>query len=106
MNGSGEYTLLIVLGAFLVFIPFVKFSLERIGIPALVGFIGVGFFARFVDHYFAFITPAFNQSVTFLAHIGIVALLFRVGLKSNIRGLIKKLPDASLIWIGDVGVNF
>lgn len=52
------------------------------------------------------ITPEFQKSIEFLAHIGIVALLFRVGLKSNIKGLINKLPDASMIWLSNVLVNF
>jgi len=29
-----------------------------------------------------------------------------VGLKSNIKGLIRKLPDARIIWLGNVFVNF
>ena len=40
-----------------------------------------------------------------LAQLGIVALLFRVGLKSHTRELLAKLPDASFIWLGDVLTN-
>lgn len=106
MNDSSEHILLIAFGALLIFIPAVKSTLERSGVPALVGFLLLGFITRLIDTYFPFITPEFQYSITFLAHIGIVALLFRVGLKSNIKGLIKKLPDASIIWVGDVLVNF
>jgi len=105
MNESSEYIFLIAFGALLFFIPVIKSTLERNGIPALVGFLLLGFLTRIIDTYFPFITPEFQNSITLLAHIGIVALLFRVGLKSNIKGLIKKLPDASIIWLSDVLVN-
>jgi len=106
MNNSQEYMLLIILGFMLIAIPVVKATLEKAGIPALVGFLGLGFFTRLIDHSFPFITSNLQQVIAFLAHIGIFMLLFQVGLKSNIKGLIKKLPDASLIWLGDVVVNF
>lgn len=106
MSNSQEYVLLIVLGLLLIAIPIVKATLDRLGAPALVGFIGLGLLARVVDSYFPFISSELNQTVTFLAHIGIVILLFQVGLKSNIKGLVKKLPYASIIWISDVVVSF
>lgn len=106
MNNSHEYILLIVLGLMLITIPIIKASLIKTGIPALVGFLGLGLLTRLIDYYFPFITTNLQESITFLAHIGIVVLLFQVGLKSNIKGLIKKLPDASLIWLSDVLVNF
>lgn len=39
-----------------------------------------------------------------LASLGLVALLFRVGVASHPRRLWRKLPDASLIWLGNVTV--
>ncbi len=106
MSNSQEYVLLIVLGLLLITIPIVKASLDKLGVPALVGFIGLGLLSRLVDNYFPFITSELDQTVTFLAQIGIVILLFQVGLKSNIKGLIKKLPYASIIWISNVLVSF
>jgi len=96
MNDSQDHILLIVFGLMLVAIPVVKATLEKKGLPALIGFIGLGLLTRIIDHYFPFITSNLQQSISFLSHIGIVILLFQVGLKSNIKGLIKKLPDASL----------
>ena len=106
MTNSEEYVQLIVLGLLLVSIPVVKASLNKLGAPALVGFIALGLIARTFDHYLPFITFDFNRAVTFLAHIGIVILLFQVGLTSDIKGLVKKLPYASIIWLGDVLISF
>ena len=59
MNGSSENILLIAFGTLLIFIPVVKSALERTGIPALVGFLLLGFISRIIDAYFPFITPEF-----------------------------------------------
>lgn len=106
MENSTDYIFLIAMGTLLICIPVVKHTLERVGIPAMVGFVMLGIITSFINSFFPFINQHFELSLAFLAHIGIVALLFRVGLKSNIKGLIKKLPDASIIWLGDVVVNF
>jgi Kef-type K+ transport system membrane component KefB len=81
MSNSQEYVVLVVLGLLLIAIPVVKATLDKLGVPALVGFIGLGLLSRLVDNYFPFITSELDQTVTFLAHIGIVILLFQVGLK-------------------------
>jgi Kef-type K+ transport system membrane component KefB len=43
--------------------------------------------------------------LSYFAGLGVVFMLLRVGLKSHTSALLKKLPDASLIWIGDVLTN-
>jgi len=100
-----EYPLLITLGILLILSPLVKSILERIGLPALVGYILLGFSVSALNQQGSFITPAFKHTFAILAQLGVVALLFRVGLKSHTRALLAKLPDASLIWIGDVLTN-
>ena len=40
---ESEYPLLITLGVLLILSPFVKSLMERIGVPALVGYILLGF---------------------------------------------------------------
>ena len=48
---------------------------------------------------------AFEEVFGILAQLGVVALLFRVGLRSHTRALLSKLPRASIIWLGDVLTN-
>jgi len=100
-----EYLTLITLGTLLILSPFVKSLMERIGVPALVGYILIGFLISVMNQQWSFVTPALNNTFAVLAQLGIVALLFRVGLKSHTQALLAKLPDASLIWIGDVLTN-
>ena len=52
------------------------------GVPALVGYILLGFIVSVIDQQWSFITTAFDNTFAMLAQLGVVALLFRVGLKS------------------------
>ena len=102
---QADYLILIVLGALLILSPLVKSLMERMGVPALVGYILLGFIVSVIDQQWSFITTAFDNTFAMLAQLGVVALLFRVGLKSHTKALLAKLPDASTIWIGDVLTN-
>lgn len=78
---------------------------KRLGIPALVGQILLGMGLRLADRRLDFLTETAQHALELLANLGIVALLFAVGIKSNPRALAEKLPDASLIWLGNVLVS-
>ncbi len=100
-----DYPLLITLGLLLILTPLIRSRLSRLAIPPLVGYILLGFFIRLLDQQWSFIDALFDNTFVVLAHIGVVALLFRVGLRSHIKTLLAKLPDASLVWVGDVLAN-
>ncbi len=100
-----EYPILLSLGVLLVLGPFLKSLMQRIRIPALVCYILLGYLISVLDSSWRFITPAFENTYSILAQVGVVALLFRVGLNSHTEKLLQKLPEASLIWVGDVLTN-
>lgn len=102
---QNNYLTLIILGALLIISPFIKSLMKRIGVPALVGYIGLGFLVSILNQQWSFVTSAFDTTFSILAQLGVVALLFRVGLKSHTGALLAKLPDASLLWLGDVVTN-
>jgi len=102
---QNEYALLITLGALLIVNPMVRSFCTRIGVPALVGYIFLGFLVGLFNKRWSFATTAFNDAFYILAQLGVVALLFRVGLKSHTSALLAKLPVASVLWVGDVGTN-
>jgi Kef-type K+ transport system membrane component KefB len=87
---QAEYPVLIALGALLILSPLVKSLMERLGIPAMVGYIIIGLLAGSINQQWNFVTPCFDQTFTILAQLGVVALLFRVGLKSHMKALLKK----------------
>lgn len=100
-----EYTLIFTLSALLICVPVVRGLLERVGFPALVGYIALGCLVSILNQQWSFITVEFESTISTLAQLGVVAMLFRVGLKSHTSALLEKLPDASFIWIGDVLTN-
>lgn len=79
-----------------------KAGLERIGAPALVGYLVLGFLMRVWNYEGLFTSTAVLEVYGFLAELGIISLLFRVGLESNLAGLLRQLPRAGLILVGNL----
>ena len=103
MSDASEIILLdLLVGVFIVCAILVRSWLARIGVPSLVGFVVLGFFLRLANDNWTFISQHGLTVIEFLASIGVFVLLFRIGLESNLHGLISKLPRAAPIWIGNV----
>ncbi len=94
--------LILHVGGLIALAILIKSGLKRIGIPSLVGFMALGFFIRLIDSSLGFLTESIQNVFEFLANVGIICLLFRVGLESNLSGLLKQLKRASVIWFGNV----
>jgi len=94
--------LVLLFGVLLVVNIFLRMGSKKIGIPSLIGFMTLGFLFRVGDSQIHFLSPGMNQIFNFLADIGLITLLFRVGLESNLKGLIRQIRHASLIWTGDI----
>jgi Kef-type K+ transport system membrane component KefB len=99
------YVFELVLGVLIIAAMFLRLWLGRLGAPSLVGFIILGFVVRLIDTAIPFLSEASLHILEFLATTGIFILLFRVGLDSNLHGLISKLPRAAPIWIGNVALS-
>jgi len=97
----GSTVLLITLGIILCVGPLTRSACHRLRFPVSVGHILLGVLIGMVTRPWH-AAPAFNGAFSLLAQLGIVALLFRVGLRSHTSALLAKLPDASLIWAGNV----
>ncbi len=94
--------LIILVGFLLVLTILVRSAFTRVGLPPLVGFMVLGFLLNLADWRFHFLNAAAREIFEFLAAFGIITLLFRIGLESNITGLLQQLRRASYIWIGGV----
>lgn len=75
-------------------------------IPPLVGYIAIGFTLRMVDTEFPFLSEPITHAFRFMADLGIVALLFSIGLESHPSALAARLPQAVVIWISNMTVAF
>lgn len=94
--------LLITLAVILILSPLTKSASNRFGLPTSVGYIVLGLAIGTLVRPWVASSPGFYSVFEVLAQLGVVALLFRVGLRSHTSALLAKLPDATLIWIGNV----
>lgn len=102
-NAGDPISLLdLLVGLLVVSAVLLKTALARFGIPALVSYLLLGVALRVIDHNWDLVSDDGEHVLEFLASLGVIALLFRVGLESNLHGLLDKLPRAAPIWIGNV----
>ncbi|RDC72334.1 cation:proton antiporter [Rhodovulum sp. 12E13] len=95
-------SLILLIGLLIAAAVAVRAFLDRTYVPALVGFIGLGILLRLADDRFDLLSEDGHAAFDILAELGIVALLFRVGLESDIAGLRRQLGSASLVWLGNI----
>jgi Kef-type K+ transport system membrane component KefB len=95
----------LLIGAVIIVAIVLKTGFERAGVPALVGFIALGLLLRVTDDHWGLISDQGQVVFEFLGSIGVITLLFQVGLESDFRGLVGKLPRASPIWIANVALS-
>ena len=93
---------ILLAGSLIVLAILTKHFLTRIKVPALIGYLLLGFILRLADEQGQFLSRDVLGVFEFLASIGLIILLFRVGLHSNLAGLIRQLRHASVIWVGNV----
>lgn len=94
--------MILMVGVLICLAILVKSALKASPIPPLIGYIALGFAVRILDVPLGFLTPEVLNSFSFLSTLGIITVLFRVGLESNITGLIRQLPRASVVWVANV----
>lgn len=77
-------------------------ALARLSIPPLIAFLVLEFCARLLHDHTGLLESQGVRALDGLGVAGVTVLLFRVGLKSNVRALIGQLRRASPIWLGNV----
>lgn len=95
----------LLIGIAVVLAALVSNLAQRMAIPAVVGYLAMGVLIGTADAEWALLGSRGREVFGLLGDLGIVVLLFRVGLESNLKGLIAKLGSASRVWLGDVVVS-
>ena len=98
-SASPDALLVLLVGGSTLLAIALRHILALINVPALVGYIAIGLSFRLADGYFDLLYAPVMAAFELLAALGLVALLFRVGLGSNPHALLDKLPGATLIWL-------
>ena len=102
-EGADIHTVWILLVGIVVFASgLIEAGFKRIRIPALVGYLLLGMLLSLIDSRWSILSPPARNAFNFLADVGVIALLFHVGLQSHPGALARKLPQALKVWLGDV----
>lgn len=104
MVESGEWVPLAISLVAVVIIAagLAKAVLERVKIPGLVGFLLIGVLLRLLDNEWEFMSDRLMEIFDFLAQVGIVVLLFEVGVETNLGGLMNQLGRAVIVWMFNI----
>jgi Kef-type K+ transport system membrane component KefB len=93
---------ILLIGLVVIASGLIEASFKKLRIPALVGYLLLGVLLALVDTDWKIISDPVRNGFSFLADIGVIALLFKVGLQSQPSALASKLPQALKVWVGDV----
>lgn len=102
---SGYAVALMLIGAVAAAGIAIRAGLERVGVPAVAGYVVVGLALAAINENTGLLQDAALHGFELLARIGVVILLFRIGLESKLERLVQQLRPAMLIWGGDVLVS-
>ncbi|MFO7717637.1 MAG: cation:proton antiporter [Desulfohalobium sp.] len=103
IDAGGELSHLVLLtGGAVVLTMLIKGGMERTVVPPLVGFLVLGAALRWGETQWPGMFEGGAGAIAFLSKLGLVTLLFRVGLKSDITVLAGQLKNASLAWVSNV----
>lgn len=79
-----------------------RYGAEQVHVSPIVGYFVLGSLLRAASSFEAVPLLTEQQVFPFLADLGVIALLFRVGLESDLERLLDQLPEASWIGLGNV----
>ncbi|MBW2390674.1 MAG: cation:proton antiporter [Deltaproteobacteria bacterium] len=94
-----------LVGLLLVIDLLLQAILRRTAVPSVVVHLAVGFALALADWRWGWLGVSGRGVIDLLGSVGIVFLLFRVGLESHISKLLENLRAASFIWIANVSVS-
>jgi Na+:H+ antiporter len=104
-GASDLYILVLMIGSLVVVSMLIKSAFSLIKMPPLIGYLGLGIVLKVLDTTYSVFPNESHGVLKFLAQIGLITLLFHVGVNSDIKGLISQLFNASLAWVGNIAVT-
>ncbi|MFB6249763.1 MAG: cation:proton antiporter [Salinibacter sp.] len=91
----------LLMGGIVVLCLLSKAFLEAADLPDLLGYLLIGIGLRAADATWGLLPAPAPRLLTVLAEVGVVALLFRIGLSRNVQNLLRRLPWATIIWLAN-----
>ena len=101
-NWAGDLPLLtLLLGVSIILSVLTKWGLQRLRLPAAIGWLGIGMLLRAADSHWSWLSDGSHEVFAFLSTVGMACLLFRVGLQCHLKSLIAQFGRAVRIWAVD-----
>ncbi len=97
--------LILVFGGLTILSVLTRAGLERFSLPPILGYLMIGGILAVINRHTPLIDEKGETILSFLSAIGVISLLFKVGIESNIHDLIEELPKASVIWLPSVIIS-
>lgn len=98
---NSEALLIALIGAAILAARLVNALFRQLHVPSLVGHLALGLLLALSHEIWGILTPTNRATFSFLADLGVIVLLFRVGLETRIATLLKQLPKAAPVWVGN-----
>lgn len=102
MNENNLSVMSLILGLLIIAVIALKFILNKIKIPAIIGFFALGIFLNWLTLKFQIISAIEQDVLQSVANVGLICLLFKVGMDCDLQKIIEKIPQASLVLIGNI----
>ncbi len=103
--GSGVPLLVVGFGLLLILSLAVKTVLQHWSLPPVLGYLLLGILVSGINQAFGLVDERCETLLSFLAALGVIVLLFRVGIESDLHALVRELPKASLIWLPNMALG-
>lgn len=102
MDLTGQTFSVLVIGLIVTLSIVLKSLGRNFNIPSVLIFLLIGFALKLLDVQYSFMTEQVHTSFELFGKIGVVVLLFDVGLKSKLESLLSHLKAATPIWFSNV----
>ena len=105
MNLESSAIIIFLVGLVMLASLCLKIGAKRFSVHPLIGYILIGALLRWLDTDMHFLSDRVLHPLKFLAETGVIILLFRAGMESNIASLVRQLPRAAWIWFWNVVIS-
>ncbi len=99
---TDQITLIFLVGVLVSLSLWTKALLDHRKLPSLIGYVFLGWILRLLDDNWKFLPDTAPDILYFLADIGIITLLFRIGFQSHMKTLLAQLSRASILALSNV----
>lgn len=103
--GETAPMLILLFGLLAILSLLLKVFFERISLPPILGYLLVGILLAWLNGRLPVLDQSGELVLGFLASLGVVVLLFRVGIESNLHELLKQLPRSCVVWLPNMIIS-